>query len=59
MEPVQQAEALIAALSPAEKAQVLQWIARDLAGASAGIESHPGVLGGEPCIVRTRPGKAW
>ena len=38
----------------AEKAQVLQWIARDLGGALPGIESTRGVSGGEPCIVRTR-----
>ncbi|MHB1562424.1 MAG: DUF433 domain-containing protein [Isosphaeraceae bacterium] len=41
-------------LGPAEKAQVLQWVARDLGGASPGIESRPGVCGGDPCIVRTR-----
>lgn len=33
---------------------MLQWIARDLQDAFAGIESNPEVLGGEPCIVRTR-----
>lgn len=37
-----------------EKAQVLQWVARDLGEAFPGIESTPGVCGGEPCIVRTR-----
>ena len=36
------------------KRQVLQWVARDLGDAFAGIESVPGVCGGEPCIVRTR-----
>lgn len=41
-------------LGPAEKAQLLQWVVRDLGGASPGIESRPGVCGGEPCIVRTR-----
>jgi uncharacterized protein (DUF433 family) len=29
-------------------------LARDLRGASPGIESTPGVVGGDPCIVRTR-----
>ena len=29
-------------------------MARDLGDAFPGIESHPGVCGGEPCIVRTR-----
>ena len=48
------AEELLARLSRAEKAQVLRWAARDLSDASPGIESRPGVCGGEPCIVRTR-----
>ena len=33
---------------------MLQWVARDLGEAFPGIESTPGVCGGEPCIVRTR-----
>jgi uncharacterized protein (DUF433 family) len=37
-----------------EKAQVLQWVVRDLGEAFPGIESLPNVSGGEPCIVRTR-----
>ena len=41
-------------MTPCEKAQVLQWVARDLGDAFPGIESVPGVCGGEPCIVRTR-----
>ena len=41
-------------LSAGEKAQLLQWIARDLGQSLPGIESTPGVCGGEPCIVRTR-----
>ena len=44
----------LATLSPGEKAQLLQWIARDLGQSSPGIESTPGVCGGDPCIVRTR-----
>lgn len=47
-------EDLIAELSRAEKAQVLKWVARDLADAFPGIESSPNILGGEACIVRTR-----
>lgn len=54
MTTIQQVEKLLSELSSAEKAQVLQWIARDLGGASAGIESRDDVLGGEACIVRTR-----
>ena len=38
----------------AEKAQVLQWVARDLGGAFPGVESTPDVCGGEPRLVRTR-----
>jgi uncharacterized protein (DUF433 family) len=49
-----EAERIIAGMTRAEKAQVLQWIARDLGDAFPGIESVPGVCGGEPCIVRTR-----
>jgi uncharacterized protein (DUF433 family) len=45
---------LLSGMSPGEKAQVLQWIVRDLGNASPGIETTPGVVGGEPCIVRTR-----
>jgi uncharacterized protein (DUF433 family) len=41
-------------LSAGEKAQLLQWIVRDLGQAFPGIEKTPGVCGGEPCIVRTR-----
>jgi uncharacterized protein (DUF433 family) len=41
-------------LTRAEKAQLLQWVARDLGDAFPGIESRPGVCGGAPCIVRTR-----
>jgi hypothetical protein len=41
-------------MTPGEKAQALQWLARDIGGAFPGIESTPGVAGGEPCIVRTR-----
>jgi|SRR3954453_18993869 uncharacterized protein (DUF433 family) len=54
MSALEAAEELLGKLSRAEKAQVLQWAARDLGDAFPGIETHPGVCGGEPCIVRTR-----
>lgn len=54
MSALEQAEELLARLNPAEKAQLLQWTARDLGDAFPGIESQPDVCGGEPCIVRTR-----
>ena len=41
-------------MRPAEKAELLQWLVRDLGEAFPGIESLPGVAGGDPCIVRTR-----
>ena len=47
-------EKLLSHMTQAEKAQVLQWVVRDLGDAFPGIESLPGVSGGEPCIVRTR-----
>jgi uncharacterized protein (DUF433 family) len=47
-------EKQIRSLTRAEKAQILQWVVRDLGEAFPGIESRPGVCGGEPCIVRTR-----
>jgi len=51
---LQEAEQLLAAMSCAEKAQLLQWVVQDLGDAFPGVESIPGVCGGEPCIVRTR-----
>jgi uncharacterized protein (DUF433 family) len=54
MDTIQEAEKLLSAMTRAEKAQLLQWIVRDLGDAFPGIESATGVCGGEPCIVRTR-----
>jgi uncharacterized protein (DUF433 family) len=54
MSVLETAEELFAKMTRAEKAQVLQWAARDLGDGFPGIESRPGVCGGEPCIVRTR-----
>ena len=51
---LQQAEKLLITMTPAEKTQLLQWVVRDIGGAFPGIESTPGVCGGNPCIVRTR-----
>lgn len=47
-------EALLAELTQAEKAMVLQRVAREIGDAFPGIESTPGVCGGDPAIVRTR-----
>ncbi len=54
MTALQQAEKLITAMTPAEKAQILQWIVKDIGNAFPGVESRPGVCGGASCIVRTR-----
>lgn len=54
MSKLEEAEVLLAGMSRAEKAQVLQWVVRDLGDAFPGIESNPNVCGGEPCVVRTR-----
>lgn len=51
---LEQAERLLAEMSAGEKAQLLQWVVRDLNDAIPGIESNPGVCGGEPCVLRTR-----
>jgi len=54
MEVLQEAKRLLSVMTRAEKAQVLQWVVRDLGDAFPGIDSVSGVCGGEPCIVRTR-----
>lgn len=54
MSRVDEAEKLLAEMSPAEKAQLLQRIVRDLGDGFPGIEETPGVCGGVPRIVRTR-----
>ena len=48
------AEKILQHLSRAEKAQLLEWIARDLGDAFPGIESVAGVCGGDAIVVRTR-----
>ena len=52
MGAVQEAEELLSRMTRAEKAQLLQAVVRDLGDAYPGIESTPGVSGGEPSIVR-------
>jgi uncharacterized protein (DUF433 family) len=54
MSTLQAAEKLLSDMTRAEKAQLLQWVVRDLGDAFPGIGSIPDVCGGEPCIVRTR-----
>lgn len=47
-------EALLPKMSPAERAQALQMLVRDLGDAFPGVENISGVNGGDPTIVRTR-----
>src|SRR3972149_10204208 len=54
MNALQETEKLLSTMTRAEKAQLLQWVVRNLGDAFPGIESIPGVCGGEPCITRTR-----
>jgi uncharacterized protein (DUF433 family) len=54
MSRVDEAEKLLAEMSSAEKAQLLQRIVRDLGDGFPGIEATPDVCGGVPRIVRTR-----
>ncbi|MDP1714959.1 MAG: DUF433 domain-containing protein [Anaerolineales bacterium] len=51
---IQSIEPQISRLSRAEKAELLQRLAREVGNAWAGIENTAGVSGGEACIVRTR-----
>jgi uncharacterized protein (DUF433 family) len=47
-------EDLLPSLTRSEKAQLLRAVVQDLDDAFPGVESPPGVCGGEPCSVRTR-----
>lgn len=52
--PLRTIESILPQLTPAERAQVLQWVVRDLAGSAPGIDKTSGICGGAACIVRTR-----
>jgi uncharacterized protein (DUF433 family) len=54
MDTVREVEKLLSAMTPGEKAQLLQLVVRDMGDAFPGIDTTPEVCGGEPCIVRTR-----
>ena len=45
---------MLAEMTRAEKAELLRWIVRDLGDDFPGIDSKPDVMGGVPCITRTR-----
>ena len=54
MTTLERAEELLSTMTRAEKAQVVEKIVRELSGEFPGIESTPGVVGGEPCVAGTR-----
>jgi uncharacterized protein (DUF433 family) len=54
MTALEQAIDLIGRLTRGEKAQLVRDIVSQLDDSFPGIDSQPGVCGGEPCIVRTR-----
>ena len=51
---LQELEAQLLALTPAEKAQAIQILAQSLANTWQGIRKTPGVMGGDACIRQTR-----
>jgi uncharacterized protein (DUF433 family) len=51
---LQEAEEELARMTLAEKVLLLQWVVRDLGDALPGIETDPGVCGGDRCVARTR-----
>jgi len=54
MAALDEVERTLAQLTRTEKALVLQWLLRDLTEVYPGIETTPGVSGGEPRIAGTR-----
>jgi uncharacterized protein (DUF433 family) len=54
MNTLEEVQNLVPKLNRAELAQLLQSVATEIGDAFPGIESIPGVCGGEPCITRTR-----
>ena len=53
MSTLAEIEAAAEALTPGEKAALLQKVARDLGQSFPGIDSDPAVCGGEACISHT------
>jgi len=54
MTALQKVGAILPEMSPAEKAQLLQWVVSDLTNIFPGIEKTPGVCGGDACVAGTR-----
>lgn len=53
-EAVAKIESLLSEMLPAERAQILQSIVRQLGDVFPCIVTSPGICDGDPCIVRTR-----
>ncbi len=51
---LQKVEALLAEMSPNERAALIPKVLGEAAGTFPGIEKTPGVCGGSACIIRTR-----
>jgi len=51
---LEQLQAQLLSLSPAEKAQAIQLLVASLSDTWMGIEKTPGVMGGDACIRQTR-----
>ncbi len=54
MTTLEKVQKLIPKMTPPEKMQLLQWLTHGMKDSFPGIEHTPEVVGGEPCIVRTR-----
>ncbi len=54
MDALREAEKILSSMTRAEKAQLLQLVASDLGDAFPGIESTPGVCGGEAKTMAER-----
>ena len=54
MTTLEKVDELLASMSPAEKAQVLEHLSKDVSAITPGIQKTPGVIGGDACIRRTR-----
>jgi hypothetical protein len=54
MSTVEEAEQLLARMTPGEKAQLLKRVAQESRDAYPGVDTIEGVCGSEPVIVRTR-----
>lgn len=54
MSTLQEAEKLLSIMTRGEKAQLLQWVAREIGEGYPGIDNIEGVCGGDPCLARTR-----